>query len=669
MSQSQTGSAESVAGQAVAAKLHELYDRDDQFVAFTQIPMTGDQLAFATEGFGDIRNLQAFADFSYLVNQGLDVGPVWEPNGRLLWEVYGDVLKQRVANRELTDAEQAELDASTEVLYRDDGTPSAIYETYLEFRNAYDDVEDQLNIVEITIESTDSEELRAQKEIERDQLRDDLKRANQDWVGLGHKHTVDGALETRDRLTGYGPRTVWRQWEQKFGLSEGEQNWDALIDRPFRESDFYPRTFYREGSEGSWNDFTLDESEIGSLLDRSTAGIDTLDDAVGTEQFEGDISRLSVQLARVTVGRGWFSPEAFGSRLWKWTRDREPISDGGDPPTGQFPAYVSSLVFARDLTVTLSPDSDSNEEAVAKLQAGLNLSLGPLLLNAVPSTAKPQTVRTLHSAVFDPKETALVHAFADVERAKPEARINAALASTRTPNAIRASVAQPTFAASVRPTTTVRAHTGTHGTTTKVRHPESVASESATVAKANPMVATLAMSSPKFAVTKPIVAPTISKPKPTDFGHIRIPHKFVNIGPVLVGPVSVKPYETGYQGKVIERTQSGLGDPIDAARITFEKDDGSVRKSIQSDSRGHYKVTLPPGKYVVTARRFGYQDYTTGSGFFVVQSDEFRTGNVLMEPETTEERTVKLWHSMQLIGFICTKVPKSPNPDPELAWD
>ena len=65
------------------------------------------------------------------------------------------------------------------------------------------------------------------------------------------------------------------------------------------------------------------------------------------------VIELSVELLKAAIVRPWMDPLVLRSRAWRFSDDREPLSNGGVPPSGSLPAYISSIVLARNLRVEL----------------------------------------------------------------------------------------------------------------------------------------------------------------------------------------------------------------------------------------------------------------------------------------------------------------------------
>ena len=93
----------------------------------------------------------------------------------------------------------------------------------------------------------------------------------------------------------------------------------------------------------------------------------------------------------------------------------------------------------------------------------------------------------------------------------------------------------------------------------------------------------------------------------------------------------------GFKGITFERNADGsIGQKIPEVKITFIKEDGSVKKSIISDNNGFYRISLTTGRYRVTAKHPDYEDYSSVPGFFVVSGTSYKTGNFfLKKPRVT----------------------------------
>ena len=61
------------------------------------------------------------------------------------------------------------------------------------------------------------------------------------------------------------------------------------------------------------------------------------------------LDKVSFQFRSVGLTRPWLRPEAFRAKFWRLPASEPPLSDGASPPQGTCPAYVTGVVFAREI--------------------------------------------------------------------------------------------------------------------------------------------------------------------------------------------------------------------------------------------------------------------------------------------------------------------------------
>jgi hypothetical protein len=88
---------------------------------------------------------------------------------------------------------------------------------------------------------------------------------------------------------------------------------------------------------------------------------------------------VSFEYRSVAITRPWFRPGLFKARFWRLPDGVEPLSDGADPATGRCPAYVSALVFARNVVVTYKAQVGGTTDTGAAIRF---LRLEPAMLSA-----------------------------------------------------------------------------------------------------------------------------------------------------------------------------------------------------------------------------------------------------------------------------------------------
>lgn len=87
-----------------------------------------------------------------------------------------------------------------------------------------------------------------------------------------------------------------------------------------------------------------------------------------------EATSISVEVFLLRFVRPWFHKELLSSRAWKWQFGEEPLSDGGDPPAGLLPAYITGVVFARRCTISIRPEEPpENPTPVARMASGASV--------------------------------------------------------------------------------------------------------------------------------------------------------------------------------------------------------------------------------------------------------------------------------------------------------
>lgn len=64
-------------------------------------------------------------------------------------------------------------------------------------------------------------------------------------------------------------------------------------------------------------------------------------------------------------------------------------------------------------------------------------------------------------------------------------------------------------------------------------------------------------------------------------------------------------------------TERGTGRKIEGVELTFLSGEGGLTRYQKTDREGFYRIHLPKGRYVVTAKHADYVDCSTSPGHFV----------------------------------------------------
>ena len=141
-----------------------------------------------------------------------------------------------------------------------------------------------------------------------------------------------------------------------------------------------------------WTRIALDHERIDQISEQTSPAIQSWLEQLGLlDQIERNgvkTTSLSAEVFVLTLFRDWFDPEVFQNRRWKWAD--APLSDGGDPPNGQLPAYVTRVVLVRKLEVELDVASDTFPDDVLPehdLSGNTGFAVSNVLLNFPVATS------------------------------------------------------------------------------------------------------------------------------------------------------------------------------------------------------------------------------------------------------------------------------------------
>lgn len=104
-------------------------------------------------------------------------------------------------------------------------------------------------------------------------------------------------------------------------------------------------------SEDNWIPLKLTPADIAGRSGDGGNPPDDIDD--------NDIESIELEIQTLVCERPWLWPALFNNRHWNWRTSSRPISTG-DPASsdpGLIPAYIHGLIFARNLTVKCKPSA------------------------------------------------------------------------------------------------------------------------------------------------------------------------------------------------------------------------------------------------------------------------------------------------------------------------
>lgn len=643
---------------AIMAKIELLFEHvvanPATFLSFIPValPFDHDELrlmgSIHQDGDEARRALRAAADFAVLANYVPAVSSLWSQDGRLLWDAYAQVLGRhqvQVAQPRLTQGEVERLKAAEDLLNdRETGLPTSTYERYLELQEAYFGARERLAAARLTAEHSDDPDIAARARAEETRLIADVDAAMDLWRTRGARDDVDAALAVVGRLAGLGHEAAFQDAAERLNASR-RTGVDPGVDA-FYDTGYLPRGLFT--TDAVWTKLDLDASEIDALTRTASQRRSDLE-AFSNDDEEFEVRRLSLELGRAEVIRPWFDPNLLTSRSWRWRGDLPPLSDGGDPPAGTLPAYVTAMIFVRNLEIELVPGSARNARTIEHLQAGALTVLGNIVLQPVPSTMETATVARLTSARSGHHAHSLATFAARRSGASP-APAGSGSAAARTGSRPRPSSAATMARMFER--------------SDVAAPPRRVAPSELGVARA---IIGRAASSPGrvTGVGGPLprvrdhrtgtasagtwLRDLVRKTRPTE----RVPAQPANRG--------------GMAGNVTSREAAGRAAAIEGARVSAIDEGGAVVRTVVTDRAGAYVLHLPSGRYGLEVASDGYDDHVESATITVGTRHHVRKDVSLLPTRAapvTENRP-----GIQLVAVLCRALPKAPDPDPQLTWD
>lgn len=339
---------DAIAQLALSQKAKQVFGGDNTFLSFPVTPLqyTKNDLSFVQDF-----NVSKLKEFSLLVNL-IPTGQVWQPTtSQFLWDTYGDVLgghDTELAQSTRTPQEETQYQQAIQFLTAQGQNgwpePSPAVKAYNQFRDQWFVLQERYNAAKLTGETTIDEAIRTHwRTVEEPQLRQQLQDLDTRWINEGFKQEVEQFQAVRSRLGAKNPHQTWSVWNSKF-----DPNISALTDTDGVE--FYPSSFSPMNAleSGCWQTFILTRDEVNAMVSAAPSELRT---RLAADLQTSDIESISLEFSSAAVVRTWMDSDLFKARFWRFMDRSRQLSNGQMPPVGQCPAYVSAVVFARNITV------------------------------------------------------------------------------------------------------------------------------------------------------------------------------------------------------------------------------------------------------------------------------------------------------------------------------
>jgi len=337
---------------ALMVKAKRVFESPGTFLSFPLAPMAYPPAVLDfSKALGDPKTGAALLEYSRSVNQ-CPAGAIFQGDSdQYLWEHYDRWLNaMTLAGGDLSADQQSGYAQARALLTVTDAngltTDSPALSTYKQYRDRYFDAVQAYKIAQITAGNAPSAAAQAQwHDVDEPRLRQAVDQAKSLWEAEGGKAAIEAAQSTIATCEARMPRKVWEAWRNAYN-PDLDVYTDAASNAGCAPSGFAPADIRTQ----PWTTFVLTDAEIKTLTSEASSELQ----AIFGETGASEITSLSFEFRSAAVVRPWFNTALFDARFWKFADGSPDLSDGGTPPRGAWPAYVSAVVFARNIRVTMS---------------------------------------------------------------------------------------------------------------------------------------------------------------------------------------------------------------------------------------------------------------------------------------------------------------------------
>ena len=309
----------------------------------------------ALSGFAETREAaNLLYEFARLANRKT-APPLADPGAPdMFWKMAHDILvvNGRSATRDAAADDPAFKAAYDLILTKDAdgiGQPTDIYLKYQAMRDEWFCLQQELGSrkLELALKAVDDP---ARALIENAIAAATQKIADFEirWENEGKRSAIAAAVQTVNTAQARSPQRQWNQWQQQLSSFVGDDGRGAQTDSA-SEDRFAATAISPSGVEAAnaaWNRLSLAGPELETLASGAPqAWRQTLHPSGEPLQMES----LTFEWTTVGIVRPWLDQAIFESRGWRMSDSDRHVSDGADPPSGDWPWIATGAVLVRNI--------------------------------------------------------------------------------------------------------------------------------------------------------------------------------------------------------------------------------------------------------------------------------------------------------------------------------
>jgi hypothetical protein len=244
-------------------------------------------------------------------------------------------------------------------------------------------------------------------------LRNMVTAAMSDWVTTGYKNQYEEIAAFIAQVEGRDVSLMVAEYRDDLakatltGLASGSNfYYTALTPGDFYESSGWSKFHFAAADFSSYHGSSFNSSGWSVAASGGFMGFGASGGASGEKSssqynshFNSDHCSMSFEIAQVGIVRPWFRTSFLNSKTWRFDPGNPDVknnllSDGGAPPKGLMPAYATSVIFIRNLSLDFGDASGMQSymaQQSSNSQGGsVGFSLGPFSLGSSASHKSAQ---------------------------------------------------------------------------------------------------------------------------------------------------------------------------------------------------------------------------------------------------------------------------------------
>lgn len=619
-------------------------NKSDYHVAFAPFAFTlsNDDFYFLKNniitGADAKKYLKEQSEFSYIANSILKKPNIWAiDSDNLLYNSYKNILESAliIDPDVLTADEITKINKAKTVLFKADGNDSAKYVKYKSYALKASDLEKKIidqNALKNILDASDIAALEKWT-IDFTNLANQKKELQIEWQVKGFKTAVESAKSAYDSII-LAKSSFVEKWTDARNIKLASPN--LLTDEygvEFLSTTCIPNSICDYQSP-IWKKTALTKAEITQLTQTFTQEIPA-EVLLEFGNLEPELESIAFEYCIIDIQRPWFDETIINNKLWKYADDSQKVSQGDDTMTGEIPAYPVKIILSKNIELVFTPNAAVNEDIKNKLKNGTRLFFGSLLLKTIPLNLANENINSYKVQQLTTNELSVLTKVA-VQNSPMAAKIDERskfkmmeLINNQPQIMMRKNVELK----SVRPMMASKM------SAVRINKPLATADR----VTASPVIAT-----PIRTMPPPVFRPQIIRPMTT------IHMESVPITPQPTTPPQPVSTTATITGKIFNNTNQ----PIPVVEIQIMNNANAATQSVLTLEDGTFSIdNIEKGSYQVKIKKTGF---VTQERKQDVVGDTRLDLLLEVEPVPTE--------TFQVMGVICKKLPKLPNPNPDSSY-